>query len=358
MAMSVEAIAALVGGEARGDRALQIEGAQALGKALPHEITFVVGEKNVRRLRQNRARAVFVSSEVAEIIPPENMPEALVLVNDPQAAFLKLLEALRPRRPRPRIGVSPSAHISPTAQIGEGTNVHPGAYVGDGAVIGRNCDIHPGAVVGDGCMIGDNTTIYANAVLYSDVQVGNDVVIDSCAVLGADGFGYKIVNGRHQRLPHFGTVRIENAVEVGAGTTIDRAMIGETIIGEGTKLDNLVVIAHNCEIGPHNILISQVGLAGSVTTGRYVVCAGQVGVADHVHLGDGCVLGAKSGVHRDLPGGRTYLGSPAIPEAEAGRMLMAQRRLPELRHQIRALELKVAELTAKVEELSARGRAA
>ena len=354
MAMSVEAIAALVGGEVRGDRALQIEGARALDKALPHEITFVAGEKNVRRMRQSRAGAVFVAPELAGLIPAENMPAALVLVEDPQAAFLKLLETLRPRRPRPRIGISPGAQVSPTAQIGEGTNVYPGAYIGDDAVIGRDCDIHPGAVVSEGCVIGDHTTIYANAVLYPDVQVGDDVVIDSCAVLGADGFGYRLVEGRHQRLPHFGTVRIESAVEVGAGTTIDRAMIGETVIGEGTKLDNLVVIAHNCEIGAHNILISQVGLAGSVTTGRYVVCAGQVGVADHVHLGDGCVLGAKSGVHRDLPGGRTYLGSPAIPEAEAGRMLMAQRRLPELRHQIRALELKVAELTAKVDELTAR----
>ena len=358
MATTVEAIAALLGAEVRGDAGRQIQGAQALSKAGPHEITFVAGEQNVRRLKLSRAGAALIARTAADALRGESPVPSLIIVEDAQAAFLKLLGVLRPRRPRSEIGVSPHAYVRPTARIGRRTNIYPGAWVGEGVTIGDDCDIHPGVVIGDGCTISDRTVIHANAVLYADVHVGAGVTIDACAVLGADGFGYKLVEGRHQRLPHFGGVRVEDDVEIGACTTIDRSMIGETVIGQGTKLDNLVVVAHNCELGRHNILVSQVGLAGSVTTGDYVVCAGQVGVADHVHLGDRCVIGAKSGVHKDLPGGRTYLGAPAIPEAEAGKVLMAQKKLPELRRQVKALEARVAELSAKLEMLAARDRAA
>jgi UDP-3-O-[3-hydroxymyristoyl] glucosamine N-acyltransferase len=171
-------------------------------------------------------------------------------------------------------------------------------------------------------------------------------------VIGADGFGYRTIEGRHVRITHFGSVRIEDDVEVGAATTIDRAMVGETIIGAGTKLDNLVMIGHNCEIGRHNLFVSQVGLAGSVTTGDYVVCAGQTGVADHVHLGAGCVLGAKSGVHKDIPAGQRYIGAPATPESEARRIVMTQQKIPEMRKQLRALERQVQELAERVQQLS------
>ena len=176
--------------------------------------------------------------------------------------------------------------------------------------------------------------------------VGNRVILHAGAVIGADGFGYRTVNGRHERIPHFGTVRIEDDVEVGANTTIDRAMVDETVIGQGTKLDNLVMIGHNCEIGRHNLIVSQVGFAGSVTTGDYVVCAGQVGIADHVHLGSRWVLGAKAGVHKDVPDGERHVGVPAVPEVECMRVVMALQKLPEMRQQFRKLERQVAELAA------------
>jgi UDP-3-O-[3-hydroxymyristoyl] glucosamine N-acyltransferase len=193
-------------------------------------------------------------------------------------------------------------------------------------------------------------------VLYPDVIVGNRVVLHAGVVLGCDGFGYRMVNGRHEWIPHLGTVRIGDDVEIGACSTVDRAMIGETVIGEGSKLDNHVMVGHNCEVGKHNILVSQVGLAGSVTTGDYVVCAGQSGVADHVHLGDGCRLAAKTGAHKDLPGHQTYIGTPAAPEAEARRIVMAQQRLPELRKHLRDLEKQVSEISARVRALEAPGR--
>lgn len=174
-------------------------------------------------------------------------------------------------------------------------------------------------------------------------------------MIGADGFSYRLVDGRHERIPHYGSVRIEDDVEVGACTTIDRAMVDETVIGQGTKLDNLVMIGHNCEIGRHNLLVSQAGLAGSVTTGDYVICAGQVGIADHVHLGTRSVVGAKAGVHKDIPAGERQIGVPAIPEAECRRVVMAQHKLPEMRQQLKALERQVVELTSKLAQLTSPG---
>jgi UDP-3-O-[3-hydroxymyristoyl] glucosamine N-acyltransferase len=218
-------------------------------------------------------------------------------------------------------------------------------------ILGDRCDIYPGAVIGRGCRLGDDVVVYPNAVLYDDVIVGNRVILHAGCVIGADGFSYRTVGGRHQRIPHFGTVRIEDDVEIGANATIDRAMVDETVIGQGTKLDNLVMIGHNCEVGQHNLFASQVGLAGSVTTGDYVVCAGQVGIADHVHLGSRCVLGAKAGVPKDVPAGKRYIGIPAIPEADCYRSVMATQKLPEMRQQFRKLERQVADLAALAEQL-------
>lgn len=350
MATAAE-LAILVGGELRGNGELVLLGAQALDKAGPQEITFASDEKHIRKLDASVAGAVLVPRQLVSAIPRNARPETFILVEDPRAAFLQVLTAMRPQRAHRPSSVTAGAVISATAKIGTNTAIHPGAFIGDDVVIGDECEIHPGVCIGPGCTIGNHTTLYPNAVLYHDVHVGNRVIIHAGAVIGADGFGYRLEDGRHRKIPHFGTVRICDDVEIGACTTVDRAMIGETVIGEGTKLDNHVMIAHNCEIGRHNVFVSQVGLAGSVTTGDYVVCAGQVGIADHVHLGDGCRLGAKTGVHKSLEGGQTYIGAPAAPEAEARRILMAQQRLPELRKQVKDLERQMADLHARIKAL-------
>jgi UDP-3-O-[3-hydroxymyristoyl] glucosamine N-acyltransferase len=206
-------------------------------------------------------------------------------------------------------------------------------------------------VIGAGCRIGDQTTLYPNVVLYADVTVGSRVIIHAGAVLGADGFGYRFRQQRFEKIPQLGTVRIEDDVEIGACATIDRGMIGPTVIGEGTKLDNLVMVAHNCELGKHNVIVSQVGFAGSVTTGDFVRCAGKVGVADHVHLGTGCTLGAGTGVHKDIPAGETWVGYPARPHDEAFRIVMAQTKLPEMRQRMRELEKQLGKLMSEMETL-------
>ncbi len=353
MAATVETLAALLGSaKMLGDRTLLIDGARPVDKAGPHDITFVDDEANLHKLKQSRAGAVIVSESLSDSLDAGRQPAAVIVVDDAKTAFIQVLSQLFPPPARPSIGISPYAAVSATAQIGANTNIYPGAYVADNVVIGNNCDIYPGVFIGSGCQLGDDVTLHPSVVLYPRVLIGNRVMIHASAVVGADGFGYRLVDGRHKKIPHFGTVRIEDDVEIGACSTIDRAMISETIIGEGTKLDNLVMIAHNCELGKHNAFVSQVGLAGSVTTGNYVVCAGHVGIADHVHLGEGCVLGSKAGVHKDIPPGETYIGTPAQPAAEAMKVVMAQRKLPAMRKQLRELEAQVAELTAKLQALS------
>lgn len=354
MKFTIASLAETYHGEIRGDRRLVIEGVQSLNKAGPHDITYAADEKNLKALSASKAGAAFVPRRLAESLPALDARRALVVVDDPQAIFLRVVEQFRPPRPRANIGVSPLAVVSSTARIGKHTNVHPGAYVGDGAVVGDSCDVFPGVCIGRGCVVGNQVALYPNVVLYADVRIGNRVIIHANSVIGADGFGYRCINGRHQKIPHYGTAEIRDDVEIGACSTIDRAAIGTTVIGEGTKIDNHVQIAHNCEIGRHNILVSHVAVAGSAVTGDYVVCAGQSGISDHVTLADGCVLGARAGAMRNLPTGR-YHGAPAEPEDEVLRRLMALKKLPEMRQQMRTLERQVAALTRQLEALTKSG---
>jgi UDP-3-O-[3-hydroxymyristoyl] glucosamine N-acyltransferase len=351
MAITVAALAAWLDGHALGNETLLIERAKSLSKAGPGSITFFTGNK-AAGLKPIDGAAILVARELgAELSPITNGNCAFILVEDPKGAFIRVAARFAPRRARPEIGISCDAFVSATARVGQQTNIHPRAYVGAGVILGDRCDVHPGVVIGRGCRLGDDVVVYPNAVLYDDTIVGNRVILHAGCVIGADGFSYRLVDGRQERIPHFGTVRIEDDVEIGANTTIDRAMIDETVIGQGTKLDNLVMIGHNCEIGRHNLLVSQVGLAGSVTTGDYVVCAGQVGIADHVHLGSRSVLGPKAGVHKDVPEGERYVGVPAVPEADCYRSVMLTQKLPEMRQQLRKLERQVADLAALADQL-------
>jgi UDP-3-O-[3-hydroxymyristoyl] glucosamine N-acyltransferase len=195
--------------------------------------------------------------------------------------------------------------------------------------------------------------VHPNAVLYRGVQIGNRVIVHATAVIGADGFGYRFSEGRFIHLPHTGTVILEDDVEIGAGATVDRAMIGATVVGTGTKVDNQVMIAHNCRIGRHNAFAAQVGFAGSATTGDYVICGGQVGIADHAHIGTGCAVGAMAGVSGTIPDGERYHGIPARPEKEALKAHLVMGKLPEMRVQLRELEKTVKTLQATVAALTA-----
>jgi UDP-3-O-[3-hydroxymyristoyl] glucosamine N-acyltransferase len=226
---------------------------------------------------------------------------------------------------------------------GKEVSIHPFAYISDNVTIGRDTIIYPGVFIGEGTVIGDGCTIYANVTIREKVTVGNRVIIHSGSVIGSDGFGYVWEEGRHYKIPQVGGVIIGEDVEIGANVTIDRATTGNTIIGRGTKIDNLVQIAHNVTIGERSIIVAQVGIAGSSEIGNFVTLAGQVGIPDHVKIADGCIIGAQAGVMGNLSKG-IYLGSPAMPHRDWLRSTALFSKLPELNRRIKELEEKVLTL--------------
>jgi len=342
MATNLAVLAELVGGRLfqQGAGDTTIEGAATLADAGPGDISLLDNVEKAHRLARSRSGAVVVPRDFAPDHPPA------IQVDDVHAAFATIVAHFRPSRVAARIGVSPLAAVSRSARLDEDVDVHPGATVGDDARIGPHSTIHAGAKIGAGCKLGAGVTIYPNAVLYENTIVGDRSVIHAGAVLGAFGFGYKMVGGQFQLSAQLGHVEIGCDVEIGACSTIDRGTYSATIIGDGTKIDNQVMIAHNCRIGRHNMICSQVGIAGSTTTGDYVVMAGQVGVRDHVHIGAGAVLGAQSGVVNDVPDGAQMLGAPAVPIRQQKIQFAHLSRLPEMRQQIKELQRQIEALTA------------
>lgn len=350
--MTVEEIAKHLSAEVVGTASGTITGVQFIERAGANDLAFVGCEKNLSRVASTAAEVIIAPLNVAERLSDYDS-KTFLLVKEPETAFLQIAELLLPKTVIRDVGISPEASVSESAVVGAKTNIHPFAVVGDNVQIGEACNIASGAVIGDGCVLGDNVHVDANAVLYPNCVIGNDVSVQAAVVLGPEGFGYRTVKGGHERLPHVGNVRVEDDVHIGAGTTIDRAKMGETLIGTGTRLDNQVMIAHNCQIGPHNLICGQTGIAGSSSTGQYVVLAGQVGMADHVHVGDQAVVGAKSGIHRDMPGSGTYLGSPARKADEVFLEMGALRRLPKIRKTVKQLEKQVAALQDQIQQLLA-----
>lgn len=342
MHSTVEQLAALVQGKVHGQGAQVVEAARALQEAGPRDITFIEQERNLRLLKDCRAGALVVPPSVVGRLGAEDRDRfALIEVNDPLLAFVSLVQFLHGQPSTPPVGVDPLAKVARTAQLGPDCTVMPFAVIGEGCVLGARCVIHSGVVLGPNCRLGDDVILYPNAVLYHGTILGHRVIVHANAVLGADGFGYRFQNGRHAKVPQLGHVEIADDVEIGACTTIDRGTFQATRIGEGTKIDNHVMIAHNCRIGQHNLLISQVGIAGSCSTGDYVVMAGQVGVADHVNIGDRAVIGAGSGVPSDIPAGQRVLGYPCWPERDARRVFGSLPLLPGVCKDIREIKRKL-----------------
>lgn len=332
MAATVKEIAEWVGGEWLGDADRVITHARPLTEAGEGDLTFVSDVKHINAWHESKASAAVVPLTVLVNGKP------IIRVADPLMAFVTIVRRMRGRVPTPPSQrIHPSAVIHPTAVVGEGTEIGPFVVIGEGAVVGARCSLHTGVSVGRYCTIADDVMIYPHVVLYDECVVGSRVIIHAQAVIGADGFGYRTFKGAHNKVPQLGHVEIGNDVEIGAGTTIDCGTFGNTTIGDGTKIDNLVMIGHNCRIGRHNILAGQVGIAGSTTTGDYVVMAGQVGVADHVDIGDRVTIGAQSGVFRDIPSDCRMFGNPVRPEREQFRIISGLQKLPEMRKDLKAV---------------------
>jgi UDP-3-O-[3-hydroxymyristoyl] glucosamine N-acyltransferase len=342
MAKTLAELSELAGGRLVGDGRVSIECVATLAEAGEASLTMIDRASLVGQLRGTSAAAAIVPADV----DLQQLSIPAILVDDVHESFTAIALHFRPTRSAPRIGIHSAAHVSSTAQIEADVEVHPGVVIEDDVHLGRGSTIHAGVRILRGCRIAEDVTIMPNCVLYEDTQVGPRTLIHSGVVLGAFGFGYKQKGGAHHRTAQLGHVRIGADVEIGANTTIDRGTYGATVIGDGTKIDNLVMIAHNCRIGCHNLICSQVGIAGSTTTGDWVVMAGQVGVRDHVHIGQGAVLGAMAGISNDVPDGARMIGIPATPEREQKLKQAALAKLPDMRKELKALQRDVTRLSA------------
>ncbi len=345
-------LAALVGGEVRGDGATKICGAAPLDDAAAGMITLVDQPERMKQFLASGAAAVVLPRAMA---PPEGVPA--ILVDDLHAAFITIVSAIRPAVKRRVAGIHPTACVAATATLGADVSLGPGVVIGEYATVGAGCTLHANVVLLDHCRVGANVTLFPNVTLYEQTVIGDDTTIHSGATIGSYGFGYRTTGGRHERAAQLGWVEIGSDVEIGANVAIDRGAYGATRIGSGTKIDNLVQIAHNCQIGPHNLICSQVGIAGSTSTGEYVVMAGQVGVRDHVKIGRGAMIGAMAGIVNDVPDGASMLGAPAKPEREQKLQFAAMAKLPEMRKEFKQLRAEVAELK-RLLSLSTENRAA
>jgi UDP-3-O-[3-hydroxymyristoyl] glucosamine N-acyltransferase len=331
--MKLKELASLLGGALRGDGDLEVHGVAGIHDVKEGEATFLSDHKLLKECIRSKASCVIVR----DFIPELNKPQ--VAVKNPSYAFARLLEHfyVKPLQPA---GISPMAFVSPHATIGKEVTVHAFAYISDNAIIGDHTVIYPGVFIGNDTVIGMQCVIFPNVTIREKVRIGNRVIIHAGTVIGADGFGYVFEDGKHHKIPQVGGVIIEDSVEIGANVTIDRATTGNTLIGSGTKIDNLVQVGHNVSVGKNSIIVAQVAIGGSTQIGNYVVLGGQVGVADHATIDDGTMVGAKSGVMGHLMKG-IYSGSPCFPHRDWLKSSALFAKLPELNKKIRELEAKI-----------------
>ena len=334
MPFSAAEIANHLQGKVVGDPSTSLNGFAPAERAKAGDLTFAENEGFFVKAEQSAASAIIVSGEF------QSDRKTLIQVSDARVAFAKALELFFPE-PRPPAGVHPTAVIASTANVDPTAHVGPHCVVGERTRIGARSVLHGGNHVGADCRLGEDVILFPNATLYARTEVGNRVRIHASSVIGADGYGYVLDKGAHRKVPQIGNVILGDDVEIGANTTIDRGALGPTIIGKGTKIDNLVMIAHNVEIGEHCLIVGQVGIAGSTKLGNYVVLAGQVGLAGHLKIGNQVTVAAQAGVMHNIPDGGKWLGAPAQPDKEMKRQFIALKQLPDWLRRIAALEKKL-----------------
>ena len=340
MKKRLKELAQWVDGTVIGDGEIEISGVAAIEEARDGEITFIADSKYLPNLSKTNASAVIASKEVTQADKP------LLCVTNPQLAFAKILTLFSQRPYQPK-GIDPHAWISPTAKLGKDLTLYPFVYIGDRCLIADRVTLYPGVYVGEDSIIGEDSILYSHVSIYSGTVIGKRVTLHSGVVVGSDGFGYVKEGKKNVKIPQVGRVEIEDDVEIGANTTIDRAALGKTIVRRGVKIDNLVQVAHSVVIGEDSILCGQVGISGSTKIGSNVTLAGQVGVADHVEIGDNVMVGAQSGVMNDLAPNQAYVGTPPYPHRESLRMAAAFPKLPEMRKTLIEIEKRLK----KIEEI-------
>ena len=344
MDISVAEIAQLLQAEVVGDGAVRVHNVRGVHEAEPGDLTFVVDAKYLDALQQSRAAAVLIR---ADLQTTARMPQ--IRVRNPRDAFHVLTSALAPPPITYAPGVHPSAIVAPDAVLGRNVSVQPYAVIEPGATIGDNVVIGAFCYIGHCTRVGNDCFLYPRVTIRERCTIGQRVIIHIGAAIGTDGFGYEQIDGKHVKIPQIGTVILEDDVEIGANATIDRARFDRTIIRRGTKIDNLVQIAHNCEVGEDSVICAQAGLSGSAKIGNHVIMAGQSGMVGHIKIHDNIIIGAQCGVTKELKEAGFYIGSPATPHMAYKKRESVVVRLPELSRTIKALEQRVAELTARLD---------
>jgi UDP-3-O-[3-hydroxymyristoyl] glucosamine N-acyltransferase len=343
MTRTLGELAVILEGELQGPADLPIEGIAPIDQASPREITFITQGRFARLVDQSRAAAFIVSREYAGLARP------LVIVPHPYLAYARVAALFAPPVKR-WPGISDLAYLGPDVALGQDVSIAPLVFIGAGARLGDRVTLMPGCVLGEAVQIGADTLVHPNVTILERCTVGERCIIHSGTVIGSDGFGFVPGAAGHVKIPQLGTVVIEDDVEIGANCTIDRGALGATRVGRGVKMDNLVHLAHNVEVGEHAFLVAQVGVSGSTKLGRSVTLAGQVGVAGHLELGEGVQVGAQSGVNHSVASGQTVSGSPARPHREWLRIMGHLPKLPELHQRLKRLEQDVRELSAKLNQ--------
>jgi len=336
---TVRDIARIVGGSLSGNPEQMVTGLAGIREAAHGDISFLASPKYLSAVKTTRASVLIVQREM-EIA----FDGTLIRVEDPSEAFARLVEQVAPQPVTYPPVIHPTAVIAASAKLGRNVSIQPHAVVEDGVIIGDRTVVGAGSYIGHECRLGADCLIYPLVSLRERTVLGDRVILHGGVVLGADGFGFEPVNGIHKKVPQVGHVEIGDDVEIGASTAIDRGRFGRTRVGNGTKIDNLVQIAHNCVIGEHCIICGLVGIAGSVIIGHHVTIAGQVGIAGHLTIGDKSIIMAQAGVTKDVPAGSVMLGAPAVPHKEFKRVNAAVQRLPDTLAKIHELEEQLAEL--------------
>lgn len=346
MKESLSCLAEQVSGQIIGDNEKQITSLSSFSKADANSLVFAEDEQNLKLALESKAGAILTQLDCSNA-----KNKSLILVSKPRHAFMQLLNRYC-NQPLRKPGVHPSAVIADDVKIGE--NCHIGAFVviESGTIIGDNCCLLNHVSLGEKVSLGDNVVLHPHTTVYDNCTLGNQVIIHSGSVIGSDGFGYEFIDGKHEKIHHIGNVIIEDNVEIGANSVVDRASLESTVVGQGTKIDNFVQVAHSVELGQNNILCAFTGVAGSSRSGNNVIFAANVGVSDHVIIEDGVILGARTGVppKKTLKAGLIYLGSPARPKDKAIEVELSSTRIPLMRKQIKTLKQKVGEIEKKLTE--------
>ncbi|HLD82766.1 MAG TPA: UDP-3-O-(3-hydroxymyristoyl)glucosamine N-acyltransferase [Candidatus Omnitrophota bacterium] len=339
---TLKEIAKLVAGEVVGNGDMLITGVAGIKEASEGDITFLANPKYMPLIDKTLASAIITSKEIS------SLPKAIIRTDNPSLAFTKVVSAFTPQTTNQPKGIHPTAVLGKSLTLGKDVSIGPYTVVEDNVTIGGKAIIYPGCFIGHDARIGPEALIYPNVSIREGVIIGSRVIIHSGAVIGSDGFGFVNVDGRYHKVPQVGTVEIGDDVEIGANAAIDRARFDKTIIGKGTKIDNLVHIAHNVVVGENSIIVAQAGISGSTTIGKNVTIAGQAGLVGHITVGDGAVLAAQAGVTKSVPSNTTVSGYPAKPHEQAKKINACVQNLPRLYKLAEELKKKIAELESKL----------